>query len=179
MMREDLERILLTEEEIQKRVRELGAEISADYEGKEPLFVGVLKGCFMFMADLIRCVELPASVDFMVVSSYGKGVNTSGAVEIIKDLSQDIEGRDLVIVEDILDTGVTLNYLTRYLQNRRPASLAIVTLLDKPERRRADVQARYVGFTVPDAFVVGYGLDYAEKYRNLPYIGILKPSIYA
>ena len=178
MMREDMERVLLTEEEIHKRVRELGEEITRDYAGKKPIFVGVLKGCFVFMADLVRCVELPGSVDFMVVSSYGAGVNTSGAVAIIKDLSQDIEGRDVVIVEDILDTGVTLHYLTKYLANRKPASLTIATLLDKPDRRRADVKAKYVGFTVPDAFVVGYGLDYAEKYRNLPYIGILKPSVY-
>ena len=178
MMREDMERVLLTEEEIHKRVRELGEEITRDYAGKEPIFVGVLKGCFVFMADLVRCVELPGSVDFMVVSSYGAGVNTSGAVAILKDLSQDIEGRDVVIVEDILDTGVTLHYLTKYLANRKPASLTIATLLDKPDRRRADVKAKYVGFTVPDAFVVGYGLDYAEKYRNLPYIGILKPSVY-
>ena len=179
MMRDDLERILLTEEEIRERVRALGAEITRDYAGKEPLFVGVLKGCFVFMSDLVRCVDLPGSVDFMVVSSYGAGTNTSGAVEIIKDLSQDIQGRDVVIVEDILDTGVTLSYLTRYLKNRDPASIAIATLLDKPERRRADVHAKYIGFTVPDAFVVGYGLDYAEKYRNLPYVGVLKPEVYA
>ena len=178
MMRDDIDRVLLSQEEIQQRVREMGAQIAADYAGKEPLFVGVLKGCSMFMADLIRCVDLPCSMDFMVVSSYGAGVNTSGAVKIIKDLSQDIEGRDVVIVEDILDTGVTLSYLTRYLLNRKPASVTIATFLDKPERRRADVQARYIGFTVPDAFVVGYGLDYAEKYRNLPYVGILKPSVY-
>ena len=179
MMRDDMERILLTEEEIRERVSALGAEITRDYAGKDPLFVGVLKGCFVFMADLIRQVDLPSAMDFMVVSSYGAGTSTTGAVEIIKDLSQDIEGKDLVIVEDILDTGVTLHYLTRYLRNRNPASIAIATLLDKPERRRADVHAKYIGFTVPDAFVVGYGLDYAEKYRNLPYIGILKPSVYA
>jgi len=178
MMREDMERVLLTEEEIHKRVRELGEEITRDYAGKEPIFVGVLKGCFVFMADLMRQVTVPCGMDFMVVSSYGKSTKTTGAVEIIKDLSQDIEGRHLVIVEDILDTGVTLHYLTRYLENRNPASVAIATLLDKPERRRADVAAKYVGFTVPDAFVVGYGLDFAEKYRNLPYIGILKPEIY-
>ena len=179
MMKDDLESILLTEEQIQTRVREMGQEITRDYAGKAPLFVGVLKGCFVFMADLMRSVDLPGSVEFMVVSSYGKGVNTSGAVEIIKDLRQDIEGRDVVIVEDILDTGITLSYLTRYLQNRRPASLTVAALLDKPERRRADVSARYVGFTIPDAFVVGYGLDYAEKYRNLPYIGILSPEVYS
>ena len=174
----DMESILLTEQQIQERVAQMGREISRDYADKEPLFVGVLKGCFVFMADLMRHVTVPCGMDFMVVSSYGKSTNTTGAVEIIKDLSQDIEGRHLVIVEDILDTGVTLNYLTTYLKNRSPASITIATLLDKPERRRADVAAEYVGFTVPDAFVVGYGLDYAEKYRNLPFIGILKPEIY-
>ncbi len=178
MMREDMESILLTEEELRSRIREMGAEITADYAGKAPLFVGVLKGSFVFMADLIRSVDLPCSMDFMVISSYGKGTKTTGAVKILKDLSQDIEGRDVVIVEDILDTGVTLNYLSHYLRSRNPSSVTIATLLDKPERRQADVQARYVGFTVPDTFVVGYGLDYAEEYRNLPYIGILKPSVY-
>ncbi len=174
----DMESILLTEEELQQRIAQMGREISRDYEGKEPLFIGVLKGCFVFMADLMRQVTIPCGVDFMVVSSYGKSTNTTGAVEIIKDLSQDVYGRHLVIVEDILDTGITLSYLTKYLKNRSPASVSIATLLDKPERRRAEVAAKYVGFTVPDAFVVGYGLDYAEKYRNLPYIGILKPEIY-
>lgn len=178
-MREDIQSILLSEEEIQRRVRELGEEISRDYAGKEPIFVGVLKGCFVFMADLMRCVDLPCSVDFMAVSSYGNATTTTGAVKINKDLSQDIEGRDVVIVEDILDSGVTLGYLTKYLQNRKPASITIVTLLDKPSRRKAEVYARYSGFEVPDAFVVGYGLDYAEKYRNLPYIGILKPEVYS
>ena len=175
----DMESILLTEEQIRDRVAQMGAEISRDYAGKDPLFVGVLKGCFVFMADLMRAVSVPCGMDFMVVSSYGSGVKTTGAVEIIKDLSQDIQGRHIVIVEDILDTGVTLHYLSRYLKNRDPASVTIATFLDKPERRRADVSARYVGFTVPDAFVVGYGLDYAEKYRNLPFIGILKPEIYS
>ena len=178
-MRDDIQSILLTEEQIRSRVREMGAEISRDYAGKEPLFVGVLKGCFVFMADLMRCVDLPCSVDFMAVSSYGNATTTTGAVKINKDLSQDVEGRDIVIVEDILDSGVTLGYLTKYLQNRRPASITIATLLDKPSRRKADVHAKYSGFEVPDAFVVGYGLDYAEKYRNLPYIGILKPEIYS
>ena len=178
-MRDDIQSILLTEEQIRSRVREMGAEISRDYAGKEPLFVGVLKGCFVFMADLMRSVDLPCSVDFMAVSSYGNATTTTGAVKINKDLSQDVEGRDIVIVEDILDSGVTLGYLTKYLQNRRPASITIATLLDKPSRRKADVHAKYSGFEVPDAFVVGYGLDYAEKYRNLPYIGILKPEIYS
>ena len=174
----DMESILLTEDQIRDRVAQMGAEISRDYADKDPLVVGVLKGCFVFMADLMRAVSVPCGMDFMVVSSYGSGVKTTGAVEIIKDLSQDIQGRHIVIVEDILDTGVTLHYLSRYLKNRDPASVTIATFLDKPERRRADVSARYVGFTVPDAFVVGYGLDYAEKYRNLPFVGILKPEIY-
>ena len=177
-LREDMASILLTEEEIHQRVRELGQEISRDYEDKEPIFIGVLKGCFVFMADLIRQVTVPCSMDFMAVSSYGNATTTTGAVKINKDLSQDVEGRDIVIVEDILDSGVTLGYLTRYLKNRDPASVSIAAFLDKPERRRADVSAKYVGFTVPDAFVVGYGLDYAEKYRNLPFVGILKPEIY-
>lgn len=177
-MREDIASILLSEEQIHTRVRELGAEISRDYAGKEPLFVGVLKGCFIFMADLFREVTIHGSVDFMAVSSYGNGTSTTGAVKINKDLSQDIENRDVIIVEDILDSGITLSYLTKYLQNRKPSSICIATLLDKPVRRRADVQAKYVGFTVPDAFVVGYGLDYAEKYRNLPFIGVLKPEVY-
>ena len=177
-MREDIASILLTQEEIQKRIAEMGEEISRDYAGRDPVIVGVLKGCFVFMADLMRAISVPCSVDFMAVSSYGNSTSTSGAVEINKDLSQDIQDRHVLIVEDILDSGVTLNYLTGYLRNRKPASVAIATLLDKPSRRKADVYAKYTGFEVPDAFVVGYGLDYAEKYRNLPYIGILKPEIY-
>ncbi len=178
-MRDDIQSILLTEEEIRRRVHEMGAEITRDYAGKEPLFVGVLKGCFVFMADLLRQVELPCSMDFMAVSSYGNATSTTGAVKINKDLSKDIQGLDVIIVEDILDSGVTLGYLSKYLMNRKPASITIATLLDKPSRRRSDVQAKYIGFQVPDAFVVGYGLDYAEKYRNLPYIGILKPEVYS
>ena len=178
-LREDMASILLTEEEIHQRVRELGQEISRDYEDKEPIFIGVLKGCFVFMADLMRQVTVPCSMDFMAVSSYGNATTTTGAVKINKDLSQDIEGKHVVIVEDILDSGVTLHYLTGYLGNRKPASISIATLLDKPSRRKADVAAKYCGYTVPDDFVVGYGLDYAEKYRNLPYIGILKPEIYS
>ncbi len=178
-MRDDIQSILLTEEEIRRRVHEMGAEITRDYAGKEPLFVGVLKGCFVFMADLLRQVEVPCSMDFMAVSSYGNATSTTGAVKINKDLSQDIQGKDVIVVEDILDSGVTLGYLSKYLMNRKPASITIATLLDKPSRRRADVQAKYIGFQVPDAFVVGYGLDYAEKYRNLPYIGVLKPEVYS
>jgi hypoxanthine phosphoribosyltransferase len=177
-MIEDIASVLVSEEQLRERVHEIGAEISRDYAGKEPLFVGVLKGCFIFMADLVREVTVPGSVDFMAVSSYGDGTSTTGAVKINKDLSQNIEGRDVILVEDILDSGVTLSYLSKYLWNRKPASITIATLLDKPSRRKADVHAKYVGFTVPDAFVVGYGLDYAEKYRNLPFIGILKPEIY-
>ena len=177
-MRDDIASVLLSAEDIQKRTAELGARISKDFDGREPLFVGVLKGCFVFMADLMRSVTIPCSVDFMAVSSYGNQTTTTGAVKINKDLSQDIENRDVIIVEDILDSGITLSYLTKYLQNRKTSSICIATLLDKPARRRADVQAKYVGFTVPDAFVVGYGLDYAEKYRNLPFIGVLKPEVY-
>ena len=179
MISDDILEVLLTEEQIHDRVRELGEAISRDYANRDPVFVGVLKGCFVFMADLMRQVTVPCSMDFMAVSSYGAGTSTTGAVKINKDLSRDIEGRDVVIVEDILDSGVTLSYLSRYLSNRKPASISIVTLLDKPSRRKADVQAKYSGFVVPDAFVVGYGLDFAEEYRNLPYIGILKPEIYS
>lgn len=180
-MRNDLEEILFTEEELEARVKELGAEITRDYAGKNPVFVGILKGSFIFMADLVRAVDLPCSVDFMCVSSYGSGAKTTGAVKIIKDLSQDIEGKDVIMVEDILDTGVTLNYLMNLLGHRNPASLCICTLLNKKARRYESInlEARYTGFDIPDAFVVGYGLDYAEKYRNLPYVGVLKPEIYS
>jgi len=175
---DDIERIFFTEEQLRDKVRELGARITADYAGKYPLFVGVLKGSFVFMADLVRRVELDCDVDFMAVSSYGSGTTTTGAVEISKDLSHDIEGRDVVIVEDILDSGVTLSYLKKYLEVRKPASIRICTLLDKPARRRAEIYPDYTGFTCPNEFIVGYGLDYAEKYRNLPFIGVLKPEIY-
>ena len=178
-MQNDILKILLTEEEIRDKVRELGRQITRDYEGKKPFFLGVLKGCYVFMSDLVRNVDLQTTMDFMAVSSYGKGTSTTGAVEISKDLSQDIEGLDVIIVEDILDSGVTLSYLKNYLSNRKPNSIRIVTLLDKPARRRADIRPDYCGFTVPDEFVVGYGLDYAEHYRNLPYIGVLKPEVYS
>lgn len=178
-MREDMEKILLTEAELKERVAELGRQITEDYAGREPIFVGVLKGCFIFMADLLRSVELHCTMDFMAVSSYGDGTTTTGAVKINKDLSRDIAGKDVIIVEDILDSGVTLSYLKNYLSVRQPASIKIITLLDKPSRRKADITADYSGFEVEDAFVVGYGLDYAERYRNLPYIGILKPEVYA
>ena len=178
-MTQDIERILFSEEQIKNRIAELGAELTRDYKDKNPLFVGVLKGCFVFMADLLRSVDVYCTMDFMAVSSYGDGTVTTGAVKITKDLSRDIAGRHVIIVEDILDSGVTLAYLKKYLGVRNPASISIVTLLDKPARRRADIKADYSGFEVEDAFVVGYGLDYAEEYRNLPYIGVLKSEVYS
>ena len=177
-MIQDVEKILFTEEELQKRVAELGAQITADYAGKTPVLASVLRGSYIFMADLTRQIKLPLTVDFMAVSSYGSGTASSGQVEIRKDLSDSIEGRDLLIVEDILDSGNTLYYLRHILNARHPASIKICTLLDKPERRTKPIEADYKGFTIPDAFVVGYGLDYDERYRNLPYIGILKPEVY-
>ena len=177
-MRRDIERILISEEEIQNKVSEMGKKISDDFRDKDPLFVGVLKGCFIFMADLMRYVDIRCSMDFMAVSSYS-GTSSTGAVKINKDLSEDIEGRHVIIVEDILDSGVTLSYLKQYLMVRRPASISIATLMDKPARRKADIYADYSCFEIPDAFVVGYGLDYNERYRNLPYIGVLKPEIYS
>ena len=177
-MHQDVERILFTQEELARRVGELGAQITADYAGKEVAVASVLRGSYIFMADLTRAIQLPITVDFMAVSSYGSGTVSSGQVEIKKDLSDSIEGKDLIIVEDILDSGNTLYYLMDVLRARKPASIRICTLLDKPERRSKPIAADYVGFSIPDAFVVGYGLDYDEKYRNLPYIGILKPSVY-
>ena len=177
-MRRDIERILISEEEIQKKVAEMGRKISEDFRDKDPLFVGVLKGCFIFMADLMRYVDIRCSMDFMAVSSYS-GTSSTGAVKINKDLSEDIEGRHVIIVEDILDSGVTLNYLKNFLLVRKPASISIATLMDKPARRKAEVYADYSCFEIPDAFVVGYGLDYNERYRNLPYIGVLKSEIYS
>ncbi|HBD86179.1 MAG TPA: hypoxanthine phosphoribosyltransferase [Clostridiales bacterium] len=178
-MTEDMQAVLLTREQISNRIVEMGAEITEKYKDKNPIFVGVLKGCFVFMADLMRNVDILCTMDFMAVSSYGSGTITTGAVKINKDLSQDVEGRHVIIVEDILDSGMTLSYLVKYLSGRNPASITLVTLLDKPARRKADIKADYVGFEVEDAFVVGYGLDYDEKYRNLPYIGILKPEVYS
>ncbi len=177
-MKKDIERVLISEEELESKVAEMGQKISHDFEGKDPIFVGVLKGCFIFMADLMRHVDINCSMDFMAVSSYS-GTRSTGAVKINKDLSEDIEGRHVIIVEDILDSGVTLNYLKNYLEGRNPASISIATLMDKPSRRKAPVYADYFCFEVPDAFVVGYGLDYNERYRNLPYIGVLKPEIYS
>ena len=176
-MLNDIENVLISKDEIESRVAEMGRRITADFRDKDPIFVGVLKGCFIFMADLMRHVDIKCTMDFMAVSSYS-GTSSTGAVKINKDLSQDIEGRHVIIVEDILDSGVTLSYLKRYLMGRKPASINIVTLLDKPARRKADVFADYSCFEVPDAFVVGYGLDYNQRYRNLPYIGVLKEEVY-
>lgn len=175
----DILKVLLTEEELKAKCAEMGAQITKDYQGKNLLLVTVLKGAVVYLADLMRHIDLPCAIDFMVVSSYGSGTETSGVVKIVKDLDQDLEGKDILIIEDILDTGVTLHYLKGLLQSRNPASIRIATLLDKPERRKVDLQSDYAGFQVPDEFVVGYGLDYAEKYRNLPYIGILKPEVYS
>lgn len=178
-MHEDVKEVLIGEETLAAKVGELGAAISRDYKGKKLLLVSVLKGSVVFMADLMRAIDIPLEVDFMSVSSYRGGTKTTGVVKIIKDLDIDMQGLDLLIVEDILDSGMTLSYLTKILAQRNPRSIRIVTLLDKPERRTADITADYTGFVVPDEFVVGYGLDYDEKYRNLPYVGVLKPSVYA
>ena len=178
MIERDIQRILVSEKEIKQKVAAIGAAISRDYADKDPVFVGVLKGCFMFMADLMRHVDVSCSMDFMAVSSYS-GTNSTGAVKINKDLREDIGGRHIILVEDILDSGITLNYLKQYLMVRQPSSISVATLLDKPARRKADIQADYACFEIPDAFVVGYGLDYNERYRNLPYIGVLKPEIYS
>jgi hypoxanthine phosphoribosyltransferase len=167
-----------SEEQLKNRVQEIARQITADYQGKEIMLISVLRGSFVFMADLCRAIDLPCTLDFMAVSSYGKGTKSSGQVQITKDLSEDITDRHIIVVEDILDSGNTLSYLLKILENRHPASIRLCTLLDKPDRRVKPVQVHYSGFTIPDAFVVGYGLDYAEKYRNLPYIGILKPRVY-
>jgi hypoxanthine phosphoribosyltransferase len=177
-LHDDVEEILLGQEQIAKRVAELGAQLAADYAGREPVLVSVLKGSIVFLADLIRSMELQVSVDLMEVSSYGASTESSGQVRILKDLSKPIAGRDVIVVEDIIDTGLTLNYLLKYLRDRNPATIRICCLLDKPARRLADIDIDYRGFSIPDRFVIGYGLDYDERYRNLPYIGVLKPSVY-
>jgi hypoxanthine phosphoribosyltransferase len=178
MMDADVEEVLLSGEQIQARVAELGAQLAADYEGREPVLVSVLKGSIVFLADLVRAIPIPLSIDLMEVSSYGTSTESSGQVRILKDLSTSIEGREVLVVEDIIDTGLTLNYLLRYLHDKGPASIRICCLLDKPARRLAPIEIDYRGFTIPDRFVIGYGLDYGERYRNLPYIGVLRPSVY-
>ncbi len=178
-MKDDIEEVLLPEKDIQKAVKKLGKQISADYEGKNLMLVAVLKGSVIFMADLMRAITIPVSIDFMSVSSYGAGVKSSGVVKIIKDLDHDLTGYDVLIVEDILDSGLTLSYLTNVLRQRNVSSIKICTLLDKPERRKVDIKPDYACFVVPDKFVVGYGLDYDQKYRNLPYVGVVKPEVYS
>jgi hypoxanthine phosphoribosyltransferase len=175
---DDIHEILITEEEIQAKVAELGKQITEDYRGRDLLLIGVLKGAFMMMSDLSRAISIPVEFDFMAVASYGSSTKSSGVVRILKDLDLTITGRNVLIVEDIIDSGLTLSYLIRNLQARDPASLEICALLDKPAAQEVAIDVRYHGFSIPPVFVVGYGLDYAQRYRNLPYVGTLKPHIY-
>ena len=177
MLEHDIETVLYTKEQIDQRVRELGARLTEDYRDKDPIVVGILRGCFIFMADLVREMPIPLTLEFLAVSSYGTGT-VSGEVCLTRDFPMPIEGRHILILEDILDSGRTLSYVIRLLRQRNPASVEICAFFDKPARRVTDIEAKYVGYEVPDAFVVGYGLDYADRYRNLPYLGILKPEIY-
>lgn len=177
-MNNDIREILIAEDVLQSKVAELGAKITEDYKDKDLLLVCVLKGAVIFVSDLMRKIELPLDIDFMAISSYGSNTQSSGVVRILKDLNTSIENRHVLIVEDIIDSGLTLSYLVENLKSRGPASVEICTILDKPDRRAIDLEIKYTGFQVPDEFVVGYGLDYAEKYRNLPYIAILKEEIY-
>lgn len=177
-MREDIKEILFTEEQIIEKVKELGAQISKDYKGEDLLVVGILKGSVIFASELAKNITIPCELDFMAVSSYGKASESSGVVRILKDLDNHVEGKNILIVEDIVDTGLTLSYLLKYLEDRRAKSIEIVSLLNKEARRKANIDVKYLGFNVPDEFIVGYGIDYAEKYRNLPYIGILKREVY-
>lgn len=178
-MMSDIKEVLISEEEIQAKVKELAARIQRDYRDKDPVLVGVLNGAFVFLADLLRHLDLPCTVDFVSWSSYGKDTSSSGVFRIMKDLETNVESKHVVVVEDIIDTGLTLHYLLDTIRARRPASVRVAALLDKPSRRRIEAKADYLGFQIPDAFVVGYGLDFAQRYRNLPFIGILKPDIYA
>jgi hypoxanthine phosphoribosyltransferase len=171
--------ILIDEETLHGRIAELGAQISDDYRGEDLLLIGVLKGAIFFMADLMRSIDIPCEVDFMAISSYGAGIDSSGVVRILKDLDVSIEGRNVLVVEDIIDSGLTLSYLLRNLEAREPASLEVCALLTKPERRENDVVCRYVGFEIPNRFVIGYGLDFAERYRNLPFVGVLRDELAA
>ena len=179
MLTDDLKSVLFTEEQIGKRVSELGAELMRDYEGKNPLVIGILKGASVFTTDLIRSIDMPMQLDFMVVSSYGSGTRTSGTVKIRKDVDADVKDRHVIVCEDIIDSGVTMSNLFALLETRKPASLKLCALLSKPARREVEVRIDYLGWEVPDEFLVGYGLDYAEHYRNLPCIGVLKPEIYS
>jgi hypoxanthine phosphoribosyltransferase len=177
-MKNDIEKVLITEEELQSKIKELAVQLENDYQDKFPLAVGVLKGALPFMSDLLKRMDTHLEMDFMDVSSYGNSTVSSGEVKIVKDLNASVEGRDVLIIEDIIDSGLTLSYLAELFRYRKAKSVRIVTLLDKPTGRKVDIKPDYAGFIVPDAFVVGYGLDYAERYRNLPYIGVLKPEIY-
>ncbi|GED20987.1 hypoxanthine phosphoribosyltransferase [Kurthia gibsonii] len=179
MLQKDIEEVLISEEQLQEKMKELGAQLTADYQDKFPLLVGVLKGAMPFMADLMKRIDAYVEIDFMDVTSYGNATVSSGEVKIVKDLNTSVEGRDIIIIEDIIDSGLTLSYLVDLFKYRKAKSIKIVTLLDKPSGRKVKLEADYIGFDVPDAFVVGYGLDYAEKYRNLPYIGVLKKSVYS
>lgn len=178
-MKQDIEKILYSEEELQEKVAELGKALSEEYQDRFPLAIGILKGAMPFMGDLLKRIDTYLEMDFMDVSSYGNAMVSSGEVKILKDLDTSVEGRDILIIEDIIDSGLTLSYIVELFRYRKAKSIKIVTLLDKPTGRKAPIEADYVGFIVPDEFVVGYGLDYAEKYRNLPYIGILKPEVYS
>jgi hypoxanthine phosphoribosyltransferase len=178
-MMSDIKEVLISEEQIQSKVKDLAGQIARDYRDKSPVLVGVLNGAFVFLADLMRHLDLDCTLDFVAWSSYGKDTSSSGVFRIMKDLETNVESRHVLIVEDIIDTGLTLHYLLDTIRARKPASVRVVALLDKPSRRRIEAKADYLGFQVPDAFVVGYGLDFAQRYRNLPFIGILKPEIYA
>ena len=177
-MDQDILKVLLSEEEIKARIQELGDQLYDQFKDKNPMFVGVLNGCFIFMADLVRAAQLKSEVEFIGLSSYKNATKSSGVVQITRDLQRDITGRDIIVVEDILDSGNTLNFLTEYLKTKGASSVTIATLLDKPARREKPITADYAGFEVPDEFVVGYGLDYCQQYRNMPYIGVLKPEVY-
>lgn len=178
-MHKDIKEEWFDEDQIQYAVKDLGRAISKDYTGKNLLLVGILKGCFVFMADLIRAINIPCAVDFMSVSSYDSGTESGGAVRILKDLDSPLENYDVLIVEDILDSGNTLNYVKDILSRRNPKSLKICTMFNKPSRRQVDIQVDYVGYEIADEFIVGYGLDYSERYRNLPYVGVLKSEVYS
>ncbi len=178
-MENDISEVLFSEAQLKERIAELGQQLSEDFSGKNPLVICVLKGAFIFMGDLIRNMSIPLEIDFMAVSSYGAASKSSGVVKINKDLDVPVEGRDLIIVEDITDSGLTLQFLQDVLRRKKANSISVVALFDKPARRKVDIKADYVGFLLPDEFIVGYGLDYAEKYRNLPYVGILKREIYS
>ena len=178
-MHNDIKSILISEDELAKRIKEMGAQLTEAYRGKDLMVVGILKGCMLYLSDLVRNIDLPLTMDFMVVSSYGSATKSSGVVRIIKDLEREIEGKDVLIVEDIVDTGLTLSYLIENLKTRNPNSVKVCSLLDKPDRRKVPVDIEYVGFQIPDEFVVGYGLDYDEVYRNLPFVCVLKPEVYS